>query len=113
MMEQRQHSSAQPCSIEVENLWGPQVHGCGTDFDLTLLFQEAILSIGPLGIAICLAVWRIWQLAGQGAIVASPLLYGFKVVSASTYCLDCLFFDRCADNDGASRAVMSCRRFCR
>jgi len=99
-MEQRQQSSAQPCSIDVENVWGPQVHGCGTNFDLTLFFQEAILSIGPLGIAICLAVGRIWQLVGQKAIINSPLLYGFKVVSASTYCLGCLFFDHYADSDG-------------
>lgn len=76
-----------PCSIAVEDAWGPQVNGCGTDFDLTLLFQEVVLSIGPLGITICLAGYRIWQLFGREAIVASPLLCGFKLVSA---CLDCL-----------------------
>jgi len=87
-MGQRQQRSAQLCSIDVEDVWGPQVHGCGTDFDLTLLFQEAILFIGPLSVAIGLAVWRIWQLVGQKAIVDSRLLYTIKVVSASNYFLD-------------------------
>ncbi|RDL36338.1 Uncharacterized protein BP5553_05690 [Venustampulla echinocandica] len=78
MIQLRREPLAPPCSINVENAWGPQVHGCGTDFDLTLLFQEVILFIGPLGIAICLAVWRIWQLVGREEIVASPLLHRLK-----------------------------------
>lgn len=85
MMEQRQQRSVQPCSIQVENVWGPQVHGCGSDFDLTLLFQEAILYILPLGVVITLAVGRIWQLARREVIVASPLLHGAKLVSSSIY----------------------------
>ena len=85
MVEQRQQISMQPCSIQVENVWGPQVHGCGTDFDLTLLFQEAILYILPLVVAIALAVWRILQLARREAVVASPLLHGVKLVSPQTY----------------------------
>lgn len=74
------------CSIDVHNVWGPQVHGCGTDFDLTLLFQEIILSIWPLAIAICWALWRIWQLHVKDGTVASPMLYSAKAVSASTPC---------------------------
>jgi len=109
--EQDMMGSVQPCSIHVENVWGPQVHGCGTDFDLTLLFQEAILSIGPLGIAILLGAWRIWQLAWREVVVASPLLYGVKIVSSSTCRLEGLFSSHCAD-DGASRASMWFRRLC-
>ncbi|KAH8660626.1 ABC transporter [Xylariales sp. PMI_506] len=68
-----------PCSMSVEDVWGPQVHGCGTDFDLTLLFQEVVLFIGPLGIATVLAGYRIWQLLKTEAIIASPILHGLKL----------------------------------
>lgn len=74
------------CTIDIHNVWGPQVHGCGTDFDLTLLFQEIILSIWPLAIAICWALWRVWQLHVKDSTVASPMLYGAKAVSPSTPC---------------------------
>ncbi|KAI0124124.1 P-loop containing nucleoside triphosphate hydrolase protein [Xylariales sp. AK1849] len=79
--QQRQQPLPPPCSIEVEALWGPQVHGCGTDFDLTLLFQEVVLFIGPLAIVICLATVRLWQLVSCEAIVASPLLHRLKMGS--------------------------------
>ncbi|ETS86320.1 hypothetical protein PFICI_00148 [Pestalotiopsis fici W106-1] len=79
MLYQRQQSLAPQCSIDVEGVWGPRVHGCGNDFDLTLLFQEVVLSIAPLGIAICLAAWRIWHLWQQDVIVASPLLHRLKM----------------------------------
>ncbi|KAI5468185.1 P-loop containing nucleoside triphosphate hydrolase protein [Mariannaea sp. PMI_226] len=78
MMEQR-HQQSIPCSIDVQNVWGPQVHGCGTNFDLTLLFQETVLSIGPLCMTISLAVWRMWQLVEQEYLVSSPVLYIFKI----------------------------------
>ena len=100
MMVEQQQPSVQPCSIQVENVWGPQVHGCGTDFDLTLLFQEAILYILPLAIAIVWAVWRILQLAKREIVIASPLLHGVKLVRPYT-----LFDGYCADH-GASREVM-------
>ncbi|KAL4906205.1 P-loop containing nucleoside triphosphate hydrolase protein [Aspergillus multicolor] len=67
------------CSIDVQDVWGPRVHRCGTDFDLTLLFQESILGLGPLCIALCWAVLRVWQLRGIEVIVASRLLYWTKV----------------------------------
>ena len=103
MLDQR---SVQACSIQVENVWGPQVQGCGTDFDLTLLFQEAILCIVPLGIAIVLAVWRIVQLARREAVVASPLLHGVKLVSPSTHYLDDLFCGHCADREPQGNYVV-------
>ncbi|KAM0343557.1 hypothetical protein ACHAPU_008452 [Fusarium lateritium] len=65
--------------MRVQDAWGPQVQGCGTDFDLTLLFQETILYIGPLIVTICLAIWRLWLLNRRENLVASPILYGFKV----------------------------------
>lgn len=70
------------CTVEVEDKWGPQVHGCGTDFDLTLLFHEVVLFIAPLSIALCWAALRIWQLSRRESIIASAVLYRFKIVSA-------------------------------
>jgi hypothetical protein len=88
-----------PCSIAVENVWGPQVHGCGTDFDLTLLFQEVVLFIAPLGVATSLAGYRISQLVRRKSIVASPVLYGLKLVRA---CLDCPLVTSGTDHGSAS-----------
>ena len=84
MIERRQQP---PCSIQAENVWGPQVHGCGTDFDLTLLFQEVVLFIVPLRIDILLALWRISHLARRQINIASPWLHGLKLVSQSSHCL--------------------------
>ncbi|GJN77161.1 hypothetical protein PLIIFM63780_000650 [Purpureocillium lilacinum] len=42
-----------PCAIGVEDTFGPVVHGtCLGGFDFTLLFEEALLSIVPVGIAL-------------------------------------------------------------
>jgi hypothetical protein len=44
--------SRTPCSIAVEDTFGPIVDGsCLGGFDFTLLFEEAILTILPLGVA--------------------------------------------------------------
>ncbi|KAI1333960.1 P-loop containing nucleoside triphosphate hydrolase protein [Xylariaceae sp. FL0016] len=76
-----QQPLTRPCSIDVENRWGPQVEGCGTDFDLTLLFQEVVISVSPLAVAIGLAAIRIWQLLQRRVLVAAPRLYWLKVVA--------------------------------
>jgi ATP-binding cassette subfamily C (CFTR/MRP) protein 1 len=40
------------CSIDVEDVFGPVVtSSCVRGFDFTLLFEESILTILPLGIA--------------------------------------------------------------
>lgn len=78
MIELRQESL--PCSIAVENVWGPQVHGCGHDFDLTLFFQEVVLFAGPLAVLVLLATIRLWQLIRHDVVVASPVLHGLKLV---------------------------------
>lgn len=44
--------SLQACSIAVEDVFGPTVDSsCHHGFDFTLLFEESILTILPLGIA--------------------------------------------------------------
>jgi ATP-binding cassette subfamily C (CFTR/MRP) protein 1 len=43
---------AVPCSIEVEDVFGPVVaSSCAQGFDFTLYFEEGILTILPLSIA--------------------------------------------------------------
>lgn len=83
MVQPRQESSPLlplPCSISVENVWGPQVRGCGQNFDLTLLFQETVLFIGPLAVVLFLATIRLWQLIPRHVTVASPVLHRLKLV---------------------------------
>ncbi|KAL4874710.1 P-loop containing nucleoside triphosphate hydrolase protein [Aspergillus karnatakaensis] len=80
-------AAPQPCAIDVQDIWGPRVKGCGTNFDLTLLFQESILAIGPLCIAICSSLFRVWQLRNREVIVASRALYWSKVVLYLVACL--------------------------
>ena len=77
-----------PCSIDVENVWGPRVHGCGTDFDLTLLFQEVVVFTVPLSVAICWACCRIWQLICLDRVVALPVLLAIKIVGINIRSID-------------------------
>ena len=70
------------CSIEVENKFGPVVRGCGTNFDFTLLFEETILFIAPLALALLLSVHRVWQLRTRPAQVRHGILGASKIVSS-------------------------------
>lgn len=88
-----------PCSIAIEDSFGAIVSGsCKGGFDFTLLFEEAILTIVPLGIACAFSrsllqiflfantvsvVWallRIWALRGETAKVRSSWLLPLKMV---------------------------------
>lgn len=65
-----------PCTIRVEDAWGPQVAPtCLYGFDFTLLFEETILSILPLGIAAIWSLLRIVRLGDANAklLPLSPL----------------------------------------
>ncbi|KAK5657870.1 hypothetical protein OQA88_2418 [Cercophora sp. LCS_1] len=87
-MTQLRQESPPPCSIVFQDAWGPQIDGCGDNFDLTLLYQEVVLFIGPLTAAIVLAVIRDWQLMGRRVVIGSPVLHllkqgGFMLLIAS------------------------------
>lgn len=82
------------CLLSVEDQFGPIVTGCGTDFDFTLLFEEAILFILPLCVASVLAISRIAFLWTQPAIVRHGFLLPLKLVGSLFYLVDCLCFSR-------------------
>jgi ATP-binding cassette, subfamily C (CFTR/MRP), member 1 len=72
------------CSIQVEDKFGPVVQGCLGDFDFTLLFEDSILSICPLLIALLLVPFRVLQLWKRSDRVRTGILHSFKLVRLSS-----------------------------
>ena len=70
------------CLPSVENVFGPRVRDCGTDFDFTLLFEETILFVTPLALVSLWAFVRIFNLHGCGLIVRKSALFFAKIVRA-------------------------------
>lgn len=68
------------CSAE-EDVFGPFVApSCLHGFDFTLLFEESILTIGPIGVVCLAASIRIWKLSGVPEKVNRSWLYATKEV---------------------------------
>ena len=64
----------------VDDTFGPYAGDCRGGFDFTLLFEECILTIAPLGLLLVVAPWRLWYLfRKQKKVVWSPLI-AFKLV---------------------------------
>jgi len=69
------------CSIAVEDVFGPTVEGCQNGFDFTLLFEESIMTIGPLVLVlVVLVVPRIAILRRKKKKVRRGLLCFLKLV---------------------------------
>jgi len=45
-----------------DNLFGPAIHNCQSDFDFTILFEQSILSIVPSALLLLYLPARVWQL---------------------------------------------------
>ncbi|KAK2926150.1 AAA ATPase domain [Fusarium oxysporum f. sp. vasinfectum] len=69
------------CLLHVEDTFGPVVKGCGSNFDFTLLFEETILCILPLCVAICLAVFRITRLWTKPVIFKGCFILPLKLIA--------------------------------
>jgi hypothetical protein len=68
-------ASNSSCLPANDDLFGPAVQACRDNFDFTLLFEQAILSIGPSTILLLLTPFRIFQLAGCSVkTLHTPLL---------------------------------------
>jgi ATP-binding cassette subfamily C (CFTR/MRP) protein 1 len=77
-----ERSISMSCDISVEDRFGPQVKGCLGDFDFTLLFEETILSITLVALALSILWGRIWHLLKQPRKVnGGRLLQGAKFVN--------------------------------
>ncbi|KAJ5885116.1 hypothetical protein N7495_009626 [Penicillium taxi] len=71
-----------PCSIDVENVFGPTVaSSCLHGFDFTLLFEEYIFTLAPLGLVCFTAFLRIWKLQGASEKVNWSWSYAAKGLS--------------------------------
>ncbi|KAL3444260.1 P-loop containing nucleoside triphosphate hydrolase protein [Aspergillus insuetus] len=69
------------CGILVQDTFGPQVSGCYENFDFTLLFEESILYLPPLLVALSLSLFRLWQLrAARILLKRAGLVCAFKLL---------------------------------
>ncbi|PNP84224.1 hypothetical protein FNYG_02912 [Fusarium nygamai] len=69
------------CLLHVEDTFGPVVKGCGSNFDFTLLFEETILCILPLCVAISLAVFRVTRLWRKPVIFKGCFILPLKLIA--------------------------------
>lgn len=74
-------ASVNGCTIAVEDVFGPDVSpSCLDGFDFTVLFEETILTLLPLGVFLLLAPIQVLKLRGEAKKVASSWLYWTKLV---------------------------------
>lgn len=50
------------CSLASENVFGPQAPQCYGGYDFTLLFEESIMTVGPIGLLFLCLPFRFLQL---------------------------------------------------
>ncbi|CAG8000629.1 unnamed protein product [Penicillium salamii] len=74
------------CSVELENVFGPIVASpCLHGFDFTLLFEETILTLLPLGLVSLAAAVRIWKLHNALEKINRSWSYAAKELSWLLY----------------------------
>ena len=69
------------CSIYSQDHFGPVNNDCYDGFDLTLLFEETILAIGPLSLVLLVLPFRLHALSKADPKVRFGLLHTLKLVS--------------------------------
>jgi hypothetical protein len=70
------------CSITTDNAFGPQVDPCLRSFDFTLLFEETVLTILPLGLVLLAAACRLIVLSKRRRKARLGVLSTLKLVRA-------------------------------
>lgn len=63
---------------------GPVVHGCRDDFDFTVGFEQAALTIVPAAVLILCSLLRLFQLLQKQKIIDETILLCLKIVSKDT-----------------------------
>lgn len=80
------HTSLAPCA-RLDDSFGPHAGSCRGGFDLTLQFEETVLTLLPLGIVLLLIPSRAWFLLTRPKKLAvGNYLYVVKLVSFLFYC---------------------------
>lgn len=69
------------CSIASQNKFGPVNPTCNGGFDFTLLFEETILTIGPLSLMLLIVLYRIPSLLGSKRKVSWGVSFFIKQVN--------------------------------
>lgn len=76
-------AQASPSCAALDDSFGPHAGNCRGGFDFTLLFEEAILTILPLGVLFLVLPPRVWFLLKRGKkVVAGGKWPTIKIVSA-------------------------------
>jgi ATP-binding cassette, subfamily C (CFTR/MRP), member 1 len=76
-------SSGSVCNA-IDDNFGPYAgEHCRGGFDFTLLFEDALLSIAPLALLLCIAPFRIIYLWRKQTKVSRSLILPVKLVSLS------------------------------
>ena len=89
------YNSTGSCTVVDEGVFGPQVtRSCLQGFDFTLLFEESILTITPVCIALIWLPFRIHSLWKSDSKVQRSWLYVLKVVSVCLMTFD-FFLSNC------------------
>ncbi|KAF4816934.1 ABC transporter FUM19 [Colletotrichum siamense] len=66
-----------------DDTFGPVVHGCRDDFDLTIKFEQVILTIVPAAVFIVAALPRLFVLLRGPRVAAGPKFQWLKIASAA------------------------------
>lgn len=71
---------ASTCQPMNDNNFGPVVHGCRSDFDFTLLFEQSVLAIGPAALLLLFAPPRFVKLWKSSKKTISTRVLSIKAV---------------------------------
>jgi hypothetical protein len=69
------------CSPSIDDTFGPVVHGCNSNFDFTLLFEQSVLSIGSTGLLLIFVPPRLVKLWRSSEKTVPDALRFRKLVS--------------------------------
>jgi ATP-binding cassette, subfamily C (CFTR/MRP), member 1 len=72
------------CLPTSDDVFGPVVQGCRSNFDFTLFFEQTILSIGPAALLLLFAPPRMIQLWRESKKTVSSRFLLYKTVRTPT-----------------------------
>ncbi len=78
------------CAV-IDRSFGPYAHSCRGGFDLTVLFEESILTLAPIGLIILASPFHIHRLLKKEKKVVPNALGVLKLVSSARGGGPCLF----------------------
>lgn len=86
-------STYNPTCKSIDDSFGPYAGQCRGGFDFTLLFEDAIFSIGPIAILLLITPFRIFHLWRKPTNVSRSLLLYVKLVCPNSFLTSCRYPD--------------------